>query len=309
MTTTEPPDDSYPSNWRPREAVERDRALDPTEAELWLGSLSPAELQATLKRARGPELTMRINTTLVSLADAQRLCAAVEGCGVTIPKTLSDVLQAHERLTAAPSVANPTKKLVAAALDDRATADKVDQALERHALARLVAEERRGLDQHIQPELLNESGRRLESGGGEVLTLLRGAFEDASCTLREALTIVDLSADPATFLQTASPEQVAAYQRVAPAVAVLDRLSEIAAMLGPLASFPCVEDPRNVYPTVAAGWLLDVPVMCTSGNLLQACAQFHKPRPVGDVRHSPWVDGRAVLAQRRLCPRTTPRLG
>jgi len=49
--------------------------------------------------------------------------------------------------------------------------------------------------------------------------------------------------------------------------------------------------------------------MCTSGNLLQACAQFHKPRPVGDVRHSPWVDGRAVLAQRRLCPRTTPRLG
>jgi hypothetical protein len=135
------------------------------------------------------------------------------------------------------------------------------------------------------------------------------AFEDASCTLREALTIVDLSADPATFLQTASPEQVAAYQRVAPAVAVLDRLSEIAAMLGPLASFPCVEDPRNVYPTVAAGWLLDVPVMCTSGNLLQACAQFHKPRPVGDVRHSPWVDGRAVLAQRRLCPRTTPRLG
>jgi len=229
MTTTEPPDDSYPSNWRPREAVERDRALDPTEAELWLGSLSPAELQATLKRARGPELTMRINTTLVSLADAQRLCAAVEGCGVTVPKTLSDVLQAHERLTAATSVANPTKKLVAAALDDRATADKVDQALERHALARLVAEERRGLDQHIQPELLNEFGRRLESGGGEVLTLLRGAFEDASCTLREALTIVDLSADPATFLQTASPEQVAAYQRVAPAVAVLDRLSEIAA--------------------------------------------------------------------------------
>jgi hypothetical protein len=53
MTTTEPTDDSYPASWRPREAVERDRALDPTEAELWLGSLSPAELQATLKRARG----------------------------------------------------------------------------------------------------------------------------------------------------------------------------------------------------------------------------------------------------------------
>jgi hypothetical protein len=39
--------------------------------------------------------------------------------------------------------------------------------MERAALARLVAEERRGLDQRIQPELLNEFGRRLESGGGD----------------------------------------------------------------------------------------------------------------------------------------------
>jgi hypothetical protein len=50
---TEQPDDSYPSSWRPREARERDRAVDLTEAEIWLGSLSPAELQVTLKRARG----------------------------------------------------------------------------------------------------------------------------------------------------------------------------------------------------------------------------------------------------------------
>jgi uncharacterized protein YdaT len=54
MTTApEPDDDSYPSNWKPREAVERDRAIDLTEAELWLGSLSPAELQLALQRARG----------------------------------------------------------------------------------------------------------------------------------------------------------------------------------------------------------------------------------------------------------------
>jgi hypothetical protein len=46
-------DDSYPPSWRPREAIERDNALNLTEAELWLGSLSPAELQAALLRARG----------------------------------------------------------------------------------------------------------------------------------------------------------------------------------------------------------------------------------------------------------------
>jgi len=47
------PDDSYPASWRPREAKECAEKLDPTEAELWLGSLTPAELQAALIRARG----------------------------------------------------------------------------------------------------------------------------------------------------------------------------------------------------------------------------------------------------------------
>ena len=139
--------------------------------------------------------------------------------------------------------------------------------------------------------MVQEFGRRLESGRGAdaCLDLLRPAFEDASLTLRDALSIVDIAADPATFLQTASAEEVAAYQRIGPATVVLDRLSAIAATFGPLGAFPCVEDPRNVDPTVAAGWLLDVPVMCTSGDLLASCAQFLKPRPVGDVRSSPWL--------------------
>ena len=58
MSTLEPdqpdqPPTDYPPNWKPREARDRDRALDLTDAEAWLGSLSPAELQAALQRARG----------------------------------------------------------------------------------------------------------------------------------------------------------------------------------------------------------------------------------------------------------------
>ena len=53
MTSDSETDDSYPSAWRPRGAVERDNALDPTEAELWLASLSPAEFQAVMVRVRG----------------------------------------------------------------------------------------------------------------------------------------------------------------------------------------------------------------------------------------------------------------
>ena len=52
-TTPDPVDDSYPEQWKPQHIKDRDKKIDPTEAELWLGSLSPAELQAALIRARG----------------------------------------------------------------------------------------------------------------------------------------------------------------------------------------------------------------------------------------------------------------
>jgi hypothetical protein len=38
-----------------------------------------------------------------SLADAQRLIATIQDLGVTAPKSLCDVLQAHETLTRAPA--------------------------------------------------------------------------------------------------------------------------------------------------------------------------------------------------------------
>ena len=40
-------------SWRPPEAVQRDNALQPTEAELWLASLTPAEFQAVMMRVKG----------------------------------------------------------------------------------------------------------------------------------------------------------------------------------------------------------------------------------------------------------------
>jgi hypothetical protein len=54
MSIPEPvDDDSYPDSWKPRKARQRDNALNPTEAELWLASLSAAELAAVLARVRG----------------------------------------------------------------------------------------------------------------------------------------------------------------------------------------------------------------------------------------------------------------
>jgi hypothetical protein len=53
MTTTpEPVDDSYPDAWKPRERVQRDDELEPLAVEAFIASLSPAELQSLLTRAR-----------------------------------------------------------------------------------------------------------------------------------------------------------------------------------------------------------------------------------------------------------------
>ena len=49
----EQPDDSYPSSWRPREAIARDEAVEPLAAEVWLASLDEQELTQLLQRVRG----------------------------------------------------------------------------------------------------------------------------------------------------------------------------------------------------------------------------------------------------------------
>ena len=51
--TTQPDGDSYPAAWRPSYIKERDAQLDPTEMELAIGAMTPAELQLLLQRARG----------------------------------------------------------------------------------------------------------------------------------------------------------------------------------------------------------------------------------------------------------------
>jgi hypothetical protein len=52
-TTPEPDPVEYPAAWRPAYIKERDAQLDPTEMELAIGAMTPAELQLLLQRARG----------------------------------------------------------------------------------------------------------------------------------------------------------------------------------------------------------------------------------------------------------------
>jgi hypothetical protein len=234
---------------------------------------------------------VKLNTLTVSYSDIPRLLAAIEACGVQPPRELSDVPRARDKLAAASPIVNPNEELIAAALDGRATPDKIDRALERVALARLIAAERVSLDQQIEPALLAEFGRRLESGGADsVLDLLREQFTAAADTRGAALdTLGGLPSDAAQFLNAASADQLSAYQALPPAIAVLDRIAMIAAAFGPGASFPAVPDPRSIDPGVRCPWLHATATMCTSGDLLGACAAFQRPHPYGNLPTSPWL--------------------
>jgi hypothetical protein len=144
----------------------------------------------------------------------------------------------------------------------------------------------------LNPSCSKEVGRRLDDGGGAdaVLQLLRAGFDAAADTLRTAQATVDIPTnDPATFLENASPAELAAWQSVKPAIAELDAVAAVARVFGPLGAFPLLPDPRSVAPTLSCGWLHDIAVMCTDSPLLASCAQFQRPAPVGDVRSSPWL--------------------
>jgi hypothetical protein len=181
--------------------------------------------------------------------------------------------------------------LVSAALDGRVSPAKIDAALQEAAIGRLVAEERRGLEQRIEPALLAEFGKRLEDGAADaVIGALRPQFDDAAGFLTSAMDVIGgFPSDPAEFLARASGEQQAAYQGLSKVVVALDRIGAIVSMLGPTGSFPVVADPRSIDPNLRAGWLHSVAVMCTSNDLLAACAAFQRARPFGHLSTSPWL--------------------
>ena len=93
MTTAPvPDDDSYPPNWRPREAVERDNALEAPAVEAWLG----IALQHRVRKARRPHPQAH---TDADQHDAHPLSPMPDGsstrssaCGVAPPTSLSNIL-------------------------------------------------------------------------------------------------------------------------------------------------------------------------------------------------------------------------
>jgi hypothetical protein len=232
---------------------------------------------------------MKINSSVVGLSDIERLFVSIRACGVEPPPVLLSVLQARERIAAAPEPVDPLRQLVEAALggDDVS----LDEVLREHAINTLVANSRNGLLQRTEAALLAEFGRRLESGGADdVLDSVRPAFGKAADALRAAIdTISSYPTNIEAFVNSASAKQLHAFQSIGSLIRVLDRAAGVAAYFGPVGPFPVVEDPRQIAPVLQIGWLRSVAVMATDGDVMHACLEHGEPHPHGSIATSPWL--------------------
>ena len=207
-TTPEPPDDSYPAYWRPAEVRRREESLNPTEAELWLGSLSPAELQAALVRAQGETADGQRPQASPTAAGSPRTSPRPAG---TLPGPLKNLLAAHSVLaasTALPARGGPETAIVDCALDGSLTPEKLAELLPAAASAAAVHEYAKQLAARTENILLAAFHREIGNGAADVILdacdarstrLRRRSRRPAGCSMPSRAEHVLASGEPAVI--------------------------------------------------------------------------------------------------------------
>jgi hypothetical protein len=162
------------------------------------------------------------------LADARALQKDVEAAGGAMPARLVNLLDAAELLRAAPSRPNPADAIMAAAVAGELTAKKLDTLARDAALVHTTDQYRADLHARASTLIAKRFAAELADGGAdEVLDGLRGEFDAAAQVIEDGVTSINLSQDYAAFIETATPEQLAAYQQLKAAVATVDRIVAI----------------------------------------------------------------------------------
>jgi hypothetical protein len=138
---------------------------------------------------------------------------------------------------------------------------------------------------------LQRFGRELLNGGADaILASLRPAFDEAAATIEEALQLVDLSQPYSVFIDEADPDALAAYQRLKPAEATIDRIVALAMQFGP----GSITFPMIVRPVEGIGheeFAVDDRAIFTA-----------TPEGVRSATHSLWDFDAAVASQRSIAP-------
>ena len=244
-------------------------------------------------------LTPRVghHSNVTSFADARQLVADVESLGGKAPKTLHNLLDAHAALTAPPAPASdPLATILDAATDGTLSAKKLAELIDASAQSRAAETFRGDLARRAAGELVRRFGVELLNGAAdEILDSLRPAFEQAAATIDEALQLVDLSQPYEEFVNSADPDQLAAYQRLRPAAATIDQIVSLATRFGPRSlSWPLIVSPveggiYDAFVPVEDRALFVVPPGGSIGSWSNMWRSYN-PGGMG-MRTSPWMTG------------------
>ncbi|WP_333894510.1 hypothetical protein [Mycolicibacterium gadium] len=240
-------------------------------------------------------MTMNIGA---SIPAAKQLVAAVENAGGTVPAALTNALDGLDLLNAHAAPSDPALSILSAAVDGTLDAERLDQLCADAARDEAINTYRQQLRGRAEGLFLDRFHRTLCGGAAdEILDSLRDQFTSAANTLAEATALVDMTVDPRQLADHGSPEELAAYRSVRPAVAKLDEISSIAALFGPRSiSWAVLDLPQGVDDR---GLVDEAVCCCTDGDLVQAGAVFRaRTSAVPWLRITPHLNSIAEAKER-----------
>lgn len=232
-------------------------------------------------------------TRVNSMQNPVALLHALEGLGVTPPKSLQDLADGFELLgpTISPAVTDPAHTIVDAAIAGTLTQKKLDDLLAK-AAAQVQANQYR---QEFRLRADINFGKRfhdtlIEGAADAILESLRPQFDTTADQISTALDHVDLHNTPQRLLTvTATPDEQAAWGRLPELVRQIDRLAAIAAAFGPRGNLAVIDDltTRDSLLHNSLSWCDDRALMCCAGDLVTASNAFRAANP--NWQNSPWL--------------------
>lgn len=231
-----------------------------------------------------------------NLADARALRNDVEGAGGTLPTRLVNLLDSTDLFNAAQRRPDPADAIMAAAVAGELTAKKLDSLARDGALAHTTAQFRANLHARASSLIAKRFAAELADGGAnEVLDSMRSEFDTAARVISDGVAQINLDQDYAQFIETATPEQLAAYQQLKAAVVTVDRIVAVAVKYFGLHSFTAFGAIER--PGIDGAGQLDDAVLFTSPPESNITAESHRHREFTTrrtqqgMRFSVWLRG------------------
>ncbi|WP_264992406.1 hypothetical protein, partial [Mycobacterium montefiorense] len=108
---------------------------------------------------------MAISYSHLGVRHARTLLKDIAECGVKPPKTLTDLVDAYDDLAQASGVSDPMAALVRVVATGQVRGQELDEQISAAAAAVHVQEFRRGLQQRVEPAVMQQFVEALDEGG------------------------------------------------------------------------------------------------------------------------------------------------